>query len=224
MQRHWYIKWEPDRWIRDTRHLSAEAKGVLIDVLMFAHGEPNRGVYTRSKEVMAREVGIPLERLDNALRELSQALRVTVRNKKVTLVNRRMVREQNEASNNAKRQARFRAKQKSNAPITPYSHSNSNKEDDYHHLLAEVTAPKTATEIPKALQGLELFEGCPELVQRYAELHREWSRAYTKVDIGAELRRVHARIKTSSRPVNNMVGYIAAAMANADAKGGVFGY
>jgi len=115
---HW-IKFHPYDWMNDTRELSAEAKGCLIDILCLMWNAQERGRWVGDYNQFARVTGIPWESAPRIIAELSaKVLRVTDRNNLVTLENRRMLREDSHYKNAANRQKRFRSNAISNASVT----------------------------------------------------------------------------------------------------------
>jgi len=113
-----FIKFDVYDWINDTRSLSAEAKGCWIDILCFMWNAPQRGVWEGTYEEFARVTGTPWESAPALIAELEKVASVTKRNNLVTLINRRMQKEQNAFEDNANRQRAFREKHKSNAIVT----------------------------------------------------------------------------------------------------------
>ncbi len=109
-----FMKWFPGDWLRDTRILSAEAKGVWIDILCMAWNEPERGVYTRSKIDFCRELQILPKRYTSIIEELAKVGGVTFRNDLITVTSRRMSKLDKAYKLASERQARFR----SNANVT----------------------------------------------------------------------------------------------------------
>lgn len=66
-----FMKFFPEIWLRDTRKLTPPAKAAWIDILAYCWNEPKRGHYRRSREVMARELGMTEKELSPILAELS---------------------------------------------------------------------------------------------------------------------------------------------------------
>src|SRR6266446_417538 len=65
-----WSKWVWSDWFRDTGKLSAESKGAWIDIIGYSWNEPERGIYTRSRDQFCRELRIPQEHLLDVLSEL----------------------------------------------------------------------------------------------------------------------------------------------------------
>ncbi len=109
-----FMKWFPGDWLRDTGLLSAEARGVWIDVLCLAWNSPERGVYHRLKDDFCRELRIPQERYQSILSELAKVGDVMIGNDSVTIKSRRMVKQEKHYQLNANRVAKYRMKRQSN--------------------------------------------------------------------------------------------------------------
>lgn len=125
----------PGDWVQDTRSLSLAAKGAWIDLLCAMWRSQNRGQLTLSLQGYARLIGASVEQTKAALSELidmqvcnapgvTLPLHVTESNENVTLVSRRMAREEKERKSSASRVQRWR-NVKSNANVTPVSSSSS---------------------------------------------------------------------------------------------------
>jgi uncharacterized protein YdaU (DUF1376 family) len=105
-------------WLRDTGGLSPLAKAAWIDILAYAWNEPQRGVYERSREAFCSQLRIDQKDLLSVLSELTTVASVTASNEKVTVMSRRMFKEDMRYKNNAIRQARFKEKRRGNASVT----------------------------------------------------------------------------------------------------------
>lgn len=114
-----FFQFYPLDWLRDTAKLSPEAQGHWIKILCFAWNEPNRGIYKRQETAMCYELNVDTMGLKDTLEELSQVADVTVDNGDVTIVSRRMVREERDRELGRNRQYKHR----SNASVTQESRS-----------------------------------------------------------------------------------------------------
>jgi hypothetical protein len=110
-------------WLSDPqlRATSTVSKGIWIDLLCFMWEAPERGKLDGvTAGQLAKMTGATLAEIEVFLSEAKtlKFASVTERDKKITLENRRMVREEKERKANADRQARFREKKRSpnNAP------------------------------------------------------------------------------------------------------------
>lgn len=136
-----YMILYPDDWDNDTKHLSPEADGAWFTICRSLHRSDTRGRQTFTLEQWAHVVGYPPKRTWLLIQELitptgpdcpgvasvefpcGQPVCVTVddthrngnvtdRNVKITLMSRRMLREEMKYKNNALRQKRFRNSKK----------------------------------------------------------------------------------------------------------------
>lgn len=150
-----YIQFYPADWLQDTMPLSLAAKGAWINILCAQWRSQSRGALTLPLTGWARQIGASVEQTKAAIFELvdmhicdcpshENVSLVTDHNEKITLVNRRMVREEKSRESNACRQQRFRNKkvtQPDNASVTPYiSEDRRQKSKDKDKILSS-TAP-----------------------------------------------------------------------------------
>lgn len=143
-------------WVQDTRSLSLATKGAWIDILCALWRSQTRGSLTLPILGWARLISATVDQTEAVIKELvdmhickcvmvpvcngtsvTRNANITDRNENITLINRRMVREYNDAQQNVERQRKFREKHKtinecnrdnngdSNAKITPPSSSSS---------------------------------------------------------------------------------------------------
>jgi uncharacterized protein YdaU (DUF1376 family) len=109
-------------YFQDVRPLSLAARGAWMDLICTMWRAEPKGEVTYSLEEYSRLFGSSIAQTKQVINELV-ALRmcdsVTHPSKKVTLICRRMSRESNGQSNNAKRQARHRLRAKSRATSVP---------------------------------------------------------------------------------------------------------
>lgn len=123
-------------WLSDPelQCVSASTKGIWIDALCYMWEAPERGKLTGTREELGKLLratnGDFIQFLEDAkkhkfcdLIESACDALVTERNKNVTLINRRMFREQKSKDNHALRQERYRDKKRSDAEVTPPSPS-----------------------------------------------------------------------------------------------------
>lgn len=120
-------------WFKDPElsMCSPATRGIWIDILCRMHDSATPGTLAGTIEQLARLTRCNDAEFDAAVRELdaTKTARVTVRDKIVTLVNRRMEREERERKANAERQKRHRQKTgtvpnaKSNKKLTRLSSS-----------------------------------------------------------------------------------------------------
>jgi len=135
----------PSDWLSDPqlRQASSMARGVWIDCLCFMWEAPERGTLTGTPESLSRMLGITEQEIALFIAEIElfKFASVTVHNRKVTLENRRMVRDEKARKNNTNRQARFRNNAKDNGKVTSPSSSSvsspSKQKDIYAHFFNE---------------------------------------------------------------------------------------
>lgn len=138
-------------YMRDTRALTLAARGAWVDLLCQMWVAPVRGQITLSIPAFARLWSCSESEAEAVLDELSETgvalrspLRVTDRNEKITVSNRRMLRENNERNGNAERQAKYREKQRKEEPDEGNaSQANNGLIDDESN--AKVTPPSSSS-------------------------------------------------------------------------------
>lgn len=113
-----FMKWFPSDWLRDTGRLSPEARGIWIDIICLAWNEPERGVYKRQKDEFCRELRLDPGRLIDICTDLASVATVTIRDKEVTVICRRTVREEKAYKDHANRQSRYVKRHKNDASLT----------------------------------------------------------------------------------------------------------
>lgn len=103
-----WMQWFPLDYLADTRHLSKACRSVWTDILNLAWLSKPRGVYARTKAAMRRELDISVDEWDSIIAELETVADVTVGPDTVTVLSRRIVREESarEYERNKKRRQR----------------------------------------------------------------------------------------------------------------------
>jgi hypothetical protein len=116
-----YLPWYVGDWRKDpaVTALSPEARAFWREALDILHEAPTRGTHTASIDSWARMTYVPVDWVEMFLREnkVCNTAGVSMRNGKVTLVSRRMAREEKQRVDNKNRQAKYR----SNAGVTQES-------------------------------------------------------------------------------------------------------
>ena len=142
-----FIPFYPADWLVDTRKLSAEAKGLWIDILCFAWNEEHRGIYFRTRSVMFRELGITAEKWDRKLvYEIGEVADVSEdKYDEITIVSRRMVKEEKKHENDRIRQWKHRR----NASVTPLSLKSPQEKSEVRSQKSEVIKETTPPLPPK---------------------------------------------------------------------------
>jgi len=173
-------------WIQDTRSLSLAAKGAWIDMLCLMWRSQTRGKLTDDMVGWARVIGASVEQTEAVIAELVEKRicdTVTERNKKVTLICRRMYRDYKEKQYHAVRQQRYRNKNpddgESDSHVTPPSSKDSkDTKDSYSKRIKNICGlkPETASEFenfwnlyPKR-NGKKLLKG--EAVKAFGRLSK----------------------------------------------------
>ncbi len=123
-------------WIQDTRVLSLSAKGAWIDILCAMWRSQTRGALTLPLIGYSRLIGATVDQTKTVIAELvdlqicdfeTDSENVTCNtnvidcNTNVTLINRRMFREDKAKNKSRLRVAKYREKQQCNADVTPLS-------------------------------------------------------------------------------------------------------
>lgn len=112
----------PKDWLTDTalRQMSLENRGIWIDCLCYMWQNDERGKLCQTKESMARMLGISTEKLDCFLDEgnVTKTLHVTQCNNLVTLINRRMFRDEKDRANTKLRVRKHRENRLCNTDVT----------------------------------------------------------------------------------------------------------
>lgn len=121
----------PGDWVQDTRPLSLAAKGAWIDLLCAMWRSQTRGKLTLSMLGYSRVIGATVDQTTSVIAELTDMHvcdSVTESNGEITLINRRMLREEKQRESTRIRVKRFRnddEKRDSNAYVTVPSSSSS---------------------------------------------------------------------------------------------------
>lgn len=151
-----FFQFYPLDWIRDTRCLPPEIRGVWIDILAIAWNEPKRGIYNRDQESLVRELGIKTEQVGMILDALKLVadVNLTEHNGRITVVSRRMVREEKEREINRKRQHRFRH----NGEITDVKRQCHKEKSEVRSQKSDVNTPPIAPQRGAASKVREWFE------------------------------------------------------------------
>ena len=115
-----WFKFFPADWIKETRILSAEEKGIWIDLLAYMWESPTRGKIVSDWESIGKMIGVPWLDIATIVTRMKwkNVLDLTEANKIITLKCRRMERDETSRKNNRIRQLRHYRKQKSNAYLT----------------------------------------------------------------------------------------------------------
>jgi len=159
----------PRDWLADPqlRQASPATRGIWIDCLCFMWESSERGKLVGTPESLSRLLGITPEEFKAFLDEimLLDVGDVTLCNKKVTLANRRMVRDENARNNTKKRVQRHRQKRCNgtcNGDVTPPSSSSSSLKNKSKNTPPPISPPskKFSPEVPPEI--IAAFNSCWE--------------------------------------------------------------
>ena len=203
------FQWYPADWLRDPelRMASLVSRGIWMDLLCHMWAARTRGELIGTVAQLAQLVGTGIEEIEHFISE-AETLKfadVTIRNGEVTVRNRRMMREERDRQNNAKRQANFRARAErthednaehnapSNGRVTPPSSSSSSSSKRESTLTPKARKRKPETTWPEGFtltDDLRVYaqkrgfdpETEFERFQQHAiagdVLHRDWHGAF----------------------------------------------
>jgi uncharacterized protein YdaU (DUF1376 family) len=216
------MQFYPKDWQADTRSLSVAARGAWIDILCHLWHQPKRGQWSGSMEALSRIAGVPFQDIEKIVHELELVADIGYENGNVTLVSRRIRKDEN------KREfARIRKqRERESGDVTHVSRENhgvegrSHKAEDRINKRKESTSTAVGAErsngivpapIPEVLKGLELYEADFKLCKKLPLVWDSLVKAYPGVDIPAFIKRMHAwemanpqkRKKNRIRALNN---------------------
>ena len=132
-----YFPFYPGDWLSDPclRRCSFEGRGFWVELLSLMWTSVERGVLCGTISELSRMCGLSQSEFERIISELeaTNTADVTRSNGKITVVSRRMVRDEKGRDNNAYRQAKYRRKNKSNGRITDVAQMN-NKDISFSAL------------------------------------------------------------------------------------------
>lgn len=183
------MKFFPRDWLADTRILSLEAKALWIDLICDLWEAPKRGRKTYTLEALARLAGVGTEYVDKLLRELSATGVADVEQPGadpiVTVICRRMVREEAARENTRDRVRHFRRHHQDEnttgeQPEAPADRKRSGNEsvtgifqksDDRGQKAVHATrAMQRSLELPLSPQGQEVVDGWQALPEPFPKI------------------------------------------------------
>lgn len=144
-----YMQFFPADYLRDTRCLSLAARGVWMDVLCTLWNAPKRGHKTLTLEGWAGEIGKPETEVSALLLDLESngtGKFIHETDGKLTIISRRMIRDERERKGAAKRKQYQRDKSESR---TSHSVSHGNVTGIYQKSESEVIYQKSESEEEK---------------------------------------------------------------------------
>jgi len=177
-------------WLKDP-HLSMctpATRGIWVDIISRMHENGRSGLIKGTVEQLSRIARCSEKELMSAARELksTDAASVTIRNKNITLTNRRMAREHVKREANKKRQSTHRQKDmfdgdgECNADITPYtSYSTSYSNNSYSSIpFPQWSDDQFMGSIKEANRGILESEIEKEFYEYWTEPDRDGHRKF----------------------------------------------
>jgi len=115
--------WQADCQLQQA---SFQTRGMWLEFLLHMMDSPTPGRISGTQESLGRLIGATPKELESFFAEVSlhKFANVTKRNGKITLENRRMLREEKARRDNAERQRRHRRKRERNEHVTLYANEN----------------------------------------------------------------------------------------------------
>jgi hypothetical protein len=181
-------------WLKDTRCLTLEEKGAWIDLIVYMWECKPRGQFERTFEEIGLMLGVDQDRAKGIIEKLhskkildmrlsSFVDSVTNGNSRVTVMSRRIMREENERESTRIRVERFRSngnKKKSNAPVTRIFQKSEvilkNKDiKEPQPTVAKIAVPENPKEmnpIQKVIYAYRESIGIPE------DQKKEWNKLF----------------------------------------------
>jgi hypothetical protein len=128
-----FMMFYPQDWLYDTRILTPEERALWIDLLCFMWNSSSRGVIEATRQNVAQMVGLECSKFNYLIDSIKnkKVAEVTDGNEKVTIISRRMVREEKERESSRIRKRRYDARH-SNGTVTDkksYTKKSYNKKD-----------------------------------------------------------------------------------------------
>lgn len=156
----------PGDWIQDTRILTPLTRGIWIDMLCFMWRSNERGKVEGTPEQLARMLSCKQEEIEISIKELSvtKIADVTNGNGCVTVINRRMFREEKTRTSTRCRVQKFRnagVKRSCNESVTVPSSSSSSSSCTKVHNKREITSLFVESDSPLIL-AKNLFDKIQE--------------------------------------------------------------
>lgn len=229
-----FMKWYPADWIKDTRHLSLQAKGAWADLINFMWvNESGRGQYSATPEALARTLGCSQETCKLVIDELRTVAEiVTTSDGNVTVMSRRIKREESIRENNRFRKQRNRVTLPSREIPREKLEVRSQKAEVRRQKTESLTPlaesqqtplphPPSKLIIPDVLQDLELYRNDVKLCNKLPIVMAAWQSAYPGVMINAEIRKAHAwEVGNPSRRKKDRLKFLTNWLNRAQDRGG----
>ena len=194
-------------WLSDPqlRQCSFVVRGMWIDFLCYMWEAPEKGVLRGTISSLSRLIGAAPEEMKTFMAECLkyQFASVTCNgdvtncNSEVTLINRRMVREEKTRNDTKLRVRKHRSNVKGNDDVTPPSSSSSSSSNISSSLRSEDISPvagKTAPVDPPVLTLPVLGGGEYPVTQAQVSM---WAEAYPAVDVSLSLRQMREWLESN---------------------------
>ena len=201
MKKYPAFQFYPGDWLQDTRALSLSAKGAWIDFLCAMWHSQSRGMLSLTLVGYSRLIGATVEQTKAVITELvdlgicetinGRDKDVTDCNEKVTLINRRMIREEKQRENNRLRVKRHRKKTheaECNENVTLHSSSSYTCNAEALHSVSSLP-DRAVNELPPAVLSIPLIKRDGEFGIRQQDIE-EWRETYPGVDVINCLKRI----------------------------------
>ena len=216
----------PGDWVQDTRILTPLTRGVWIDMLCFMWRANERGKLDGTVLQLSRLLSCQVSEIETAINELRDTkiaevsvtgnAEVTPCNDFVTVINRRMYREERERILTRSRVARYRETQEKRScsdEVTPPSSSSSSSSCTKVHL-EESSNDDSSCPPPEIFITIPLNDKTEYLID--ISMIEEWKNLFPKIDVEQCLRNIRAwnlshpkERKTKAGILKHVTGWLA---------------
>jgi hypothetical protein len=197
-------------WMKDpaVRRLSLVNRGIWIDLLCFMFESERRGELVGTAEQLARLAGCTRLEMDSFLAEVKQVDLCDFRfgneerldgNGEITLINRRMVRDEKARRDNANRQARWKTRQRGDTEVTTDSQK-SNRSSSSSSSSSKI--PPTPQGAPQGLSGKA--ESNTAIAQKVIDLWNSTVTRLPKVGELTDVRQGHILARLKDRSIEKL--------------------
>lgn len=179
-----WFSFYPADWIKGTRELSHPEKAIWIDLLAYMWESPTRGKIVSDWPGIARMTGTEWLECSTIVTELSnkKVLEVTEANQKVTIISRRMQREEKHRESNRIKQRNFK-KRLDNQKVTDKTQKSYSEVIKDKDLKTKTLAPSGLLPIPKEslkkpLTDIQKVITVFKMVSGFPKEDKEWDKMY----------------------------------------------
>lgn len=163
-----WMKFFPQDYLYDTRILTPEERSLWMDLLCFMWNSTERGKIEATRQNVAQMAGLEWLRFNILIDSIKdkKVAEVTDGNEKVTIISRRMLREENERESSRIRKRRYDEKH-SNALVTRKKLEAKKLEAIKDNYITASPSPKNGDEkrplsdLQKVVKGWKLLNGVP---------------------------------------------------------------